>query len=85
VELPRHQLGGFESSEVTGFRVVMEKAYDFFAKYVILCYIYPAFVGENSSGDFLFIARFFLYFIYSLQVRDIEDWSADNPVFHVGS
>jgi len=63
----------------------MENYYDFVAKQVILRYIYSSFIGENSSGDFRFVARFFLQFIYSVQDRSMDDWSADNPVFHVGS
>jgi hypothetical protein len=70
---------------VAGFWVFVEMAYDFVAKEVILWYVYPSFVGENSGGDFPFVARFLLSFIYSLRVRDIDDLSADNPVFHVGS
>jgi len=70
---------------VAGFWVVVEKAYDYVAKQVIIWYVYPSFVGKNSGGDFPFVARFFLLFVYSLQVRDIDDLSADNRVFHVGS
>jgi len=51
----------------------------------IVWYIYASFVGENSSSDFPFVARFFHKCVISLQVRDVVDWSADNPVFHFGS
>ena len=63
----------------------MEKASDFVAKWVILWYIYPSFVGENFGGDFPFVARLFLYFVYLLQVSNIDNWSGDNPLFHLGS
>jgi hypothetical protein len=36
VEIPRHLLGSFENSEVIGFWVVVQKAYDFVAKKVIV-------------------------------------------------
>jgi len=45
---------------VAGFWVAVEKAYDIVAKQVILWYVYPSFIGENSGGDFPLIARFFL-------------------------
>ena len=70
---------------MAGFRVVVEKAYDFVAKYIILWYIYPSFVGENCGGAIPFNVRFFLCVVYSLQVSDIDDLSADNAVFHIGS
>jgi len=51
---------------------------------VILWHVYPPFVGEDSGGDFAFVGRFFLSLFYNLQVMDIYDWSADDPVFDVG-
>jgi len=45
---------------VIGFWIVVEKAYDFVAKQVILWYIYPSFVDENSGSDFPFINGVFL-------------------------
>jgi len=40
--------------------VVVGTASDSVAKQVILWYIYPSLVGENSSGNLPFVARFFI-------------------------
>jgi len=63
----------------------VKKAYESVAKQFILWYVYPSFAGEHSGSDFLFIAWLFLWMVYSLQVKNIDNWSSDNPVFNVGS
>jgi len=73
------------SSEVAGFWIVVEKAYDFAAKQVILWDIYPSFVNENSGSDFPLVTRVFIWFIYCLQIRNIDDWGAGNPALHIDS
>jgi hypothetical protein len=61
VETTTYLLGDFESSEVGGFRIVIEQADDFALNHVIIWYIYPFFVGKKPSRDVPFITQVSFY------------------------
>jgi hypothetical protein len=63
----------------------VEKAYGLVAKQVILWYKYCSSVTENSGTEFPLVTRVLILLIYSLKIRKIANWGAQNRALHVGS
>jgi len=84
VEVPGNLLVGFKSSILARFMIVAETAYEFVVKQVILSVTYPLFIGEIFGTGFTSVTLVFLYFVYSLQIRNINDWRVSDPLLHIG-
>ena len=70
---------------MAGFWIVVDNANYCVAKEAIVWYIYPYLVGENLGSNIQFITRVSLLFADSLQIININNWSANDPALHVSN